>query len=279
MDIISRLNRAVTYIENHLCEKIDMEEAAKIFCETADEFCRVFRVLTSMTVNEYIRKRRLTLAGIELQNTNSKIIDIALKYGYNSEDSFRRAFAAQHGANPSQVKNESCNVVIYPPVTFYIDIKGAEKMKFKIIETDEMNLLGVTKKFDCNANERWSQENEMWAEDKVHIPEKICDGYEGIWYGVWQNGNYSIARNVENATKENLMPITIPKGKYAVFTSEKGVYAGDAFPQMHRQIFESWLETSPYSQKGDLEIEVYHLWSDRAERRAKRYFELWIPVK
>ena len=107
MDILSRLNEAIVYIENHLCGEIDMNEIAKIACESADGFQRIFKTLTSMTVKEYIRKRRLSLAVSDIQNGDEKIIDIALKYGYESADSFRRAFESQHKITPTAARNAS----------------------------------------------------------------------------------------------------------------------------------------------------------------------------
>ncbi|MCM1114008.1 MAG: AraC family transcriptional regulator [Clostridium sp.] len=278
MDILNRLNASVAYIENHLQDHIDINEAAQIAYESADSFCRLFRALSGMTVNDYIKKRRLSLAAIELQNTDEKVIDIAFKYGFNSSDVFRRAFMKQHGMTPSKVMNSAVSVNIYPPITFYIDIKGGEKMNFKIIDTDEKELLGITKHFGGKAGERFEQEHIMWADDCANTPEKICDGYDGLWYGVWDKGDYSIAREKTDAVNKNLTAVKIPAGRYAVFTSERGVYAGDAFPKMHRQIFDSWLDNSGYKPADDLEIEVYHLWTDRAERRKKRFFEIWVPI-
>lgn len=150
MDILNQLNSAIDYIETHLDTDINMREAAKIACESEDGFKRIFRSLTGMTVNEYIRKRRLSIAVDNLHN-GEKVIDIAIKYGYNSADSFRRAFITQHGITPINVRNSSVSVNIYPPVSFHIKIKGAEKMNFKIVEKEEMIVHGFSKKLDVAA--------------------------------------------------------------------------------------------------------------------------------
>lgn len=279
MDILSRLNEAIVYIENHLCGEIDMNEIAKIACESADGFQRIFKTLTSMTVKEYIRKRRLSLAVSDIQNGDEKIIDIALKYGYESADSFRRAFESQHKITPTAARNASALTSVYPPLSFHIKIKGAEKMNFKIVESDEIEVYGVSRIFGGQASERFEQEHIMWTEDCDCVSSKICEGYDGTWYGIWNGGTYMIAREEENVQGTNLEKHTIPAGTYAVFITECGGYAGDELPKLHDLIFSSWLPSSPYRQKDDYELEVYHLWTDRSERRKKRYYEIRIPVE
>lgn len=278
MDILSDLNRVLEYIENHLLEEIDLSEIEKITGESARDFSRLFRSVTGVTVNEYIRRRRLTLAVYDIQNSDEKLIDTAFKYGWESADSFRKAFVRQHNITPSQARDKATNVNIYPPITFQIQVKGNDKMNFKMIETEDIAVYGVSEYFGGKSSERFEQENSMWSQDLDHIPEKICDGYDGKWYAAWNNGNYFIAREKEFAVKDSLEKFIIPKGKYAVFTTEKGVYAGDAFPKLHDMIFNSWLPDSGFTVKDDLIVEVYHLCTDRAERRKKRYFEVWVPI-
>ena len=96
VDILKQLNDAIKYVENHLCDDIDMDQVANISVSTSDGFNRFFRYMTSITLNEYIRRRRLTLAAYELRNTSNKIIDIAIKYNFNSGDAFTKAFIKQH---------------------------------------------------------------------------------------------------------------------------------------------------------------------------------------
>lgn len=278
MDILNQLNDAVNYIETHLDSDINIGEAAKIACESKDGFKRIFRSLTGITVKEYIRKRRLSLAVDDIHQ-GEKIIDIAVKYGYDNTDSFRRAFTSQHGVTPAAVRNSSVSVNIYPPVSFHIKIKGAEKMNFKIIEKEATVVHGFSKKLNVTADNRWNDEYIMWSEDSENIPKKICSGYDGIWYGIWNNGSYAIARNTGDIQSTEAEKHIIPAGKYAVFTTDKGGYAGDELPKLHDLIFNTWLPSSNYIQKSDFELEIYHLWTDRTERRQKRYYEIWIPVE
>lgn len=279
MDILSSLENAVTYIENNLCEDINISGVAKAAVLNEYELSNLFHSLTGMTIKEYIRKRRLTCAALNLQKGNDKIIDVALKYGYESCDSFRRAFISQHNASPSSVKNRSVALNIYPPLSFEIKVKGNEKMNFKIVEIDGLEVYGITTPCFGNESNRYELARDLWSEDAQHIPEKICDGYDGIWYAVWSNNSYTVARDKSNCSKNNLTKTVIPKGKYAVFTTEKGGYAGDELPKLHSHIFDCWLPDSDYVLTSDFELEVYHLATDRQKRRKERYYEIWIPVK
>ncbi len=279
MELLKNLNSSVSYIENHLSDEIDLNEAARLACESADGFSKLFRSLTDMTVKEYIRKRRLTLAAYELQSSNGRVIDIAVKYGWNSADAFCKAFEGQHGITPTNARDESIPINAYPPVSFHITIKGAEKMNLKITEIPEFEVYGVTEKFGGTADERFEKEHIMWSENFSDTPKKLCSGFNGIWYGIWNKGNYTIARAKGDTDFEGLEKLTVPKGKYAVFTTEKGGYAGDELPKLNEQIFTSWLPDSEYVLKDDYLVEVYHLWTNRAERRAKRYYEIWIPIE
>lgn len=279
MDIIKQLNDASKYIEEHLSDEIDISQLSKITMQSADGFKRFFSYIVGMSLNEYIRRRKLSSAVFDLQNTDLRIIDIAVKYGWSSADSFTRAFVLQHGITPGAARNINSSFKIYPPVSFSINIKGATEMNFEIRNLEKTILYGITRRFYTTADNRFGQEHIMWAEDCDHIPEQICDGYDGIWYAIWNDGKYSIAREKDFATGENLEKLVIPAGKYAVFTSEKGVYAGDAFPKMHDLIFNSWLCSSGYRQTGDLEIEVYHLYTESEKRRRERYFEIMVPIE
>ncbi len=279
MDVLKELNDVSLYIENHINDDIDISELAKISMQSSDGFSRLFSYMVGMTINEYIRHRKLSLAVFDLQNTDDKIIDIAMKYGWNSSDAFTKAFVNQHGVTPSNARNKIGSVKIYPPVSFELNIKGARKMDFKIIDVEGFEVYGLSKQFGCQAGERFKQENIMWSVDAEHYPEKICDGYDGIWYGIWNNGLYSIARSEEDIEYNNLEKIVIPAGKYAVFTTEKGGYAGAELPRLHDLIFNSWLPNSSYKIKKEYIIEVYHLATDKTERRKNRYYEMWIPLE
>ena len=262
MDILNNLNNAVSYIENHLADEIDISQAAMFAAESKQGFIKLFRSLTNMTVNDYIHKRRLSLAVNDLRK-GAKVIDVAVKYGWNSADAFSRAFISQHNITPTQARDNNSQVNIYPPLSFQIVIKGAEKMQMKIIDVEAFDIYGVTEYFGETSDNRFEKERIMWDENYDNVPKRICEGFDGLWYGVWNNGNYTIARTDNDTQYSGLEKITIPTGKYAVFTTEKGGYAGDELPKLHELIYKSWLPSSGYSAKSDLEIEIFHLCTDR----------------
>lgn len=278
MNILNELNEACNYIENNIENEIDIKEIARITKQSTDSINRFFVSMLGITIKEYIRKRRLSLAVYDLQNSDEKITDIAFKYGFNSYDSFCKAFLNQHNVTPTQAKNPSCEVNIFPPATFEINVKGAQKIKFKICDLEEFEVYGISKNFNCQSSDRFKQEKEMWSIDYEHYPEKICQGYDGIWYGIFENGKYSIARKKEDVEFNGLEKIKIKSGKYAVFTTDKGGYAGDELSKTHDLIFNSWLKDTQYNIKREYIIEVFHLATDREKRRKNRYYEIYISI-
>lgn len=278
MNILNELNEACNYIENNIENEIDIKEIARITNQSTDSINRFFVSMLGITIKEYIRKRRLSLAVYDLQNSDKKIADIAFKYGFNSYDSFCKAFLNQHNVTPTQAKNPSCEVNIFPPATFEINVKGAQKIKFKICDLEEFEVYGISKNFNCQSSDRFKQEKEMWSSDYEHYPEKICQGYDGIWYGIFENGKYSIARKKEDVEFNGLEKLKIKSGKYAVFTTDKGGYAGDELSKTHDLIFNSWLKDTQYNIKREYIIEVFHLATDKAKRRKNRYYEIYIPI-
>lgn len=195
MNILKQLNDAVQYIEDNLCAEIDFDEASRRACVTADSFVRFFSYMTGMTLNEYIRRRRLTLASEDL-NRGETIIDIAVKYGYDSASAFSRAFAKQHGITPSEYRKTGGSLKVYPPASFHIIIKGAKEMDFRIIELSDTIVYGVSNQYDgMGYSNREELRNSMWSEAYQDVPAQICCGrwnepgstdYDGIWYGIWQ---------------------------------------------------------------------------------------------
>lgn len=123
MDTLARLNEALGYIEDHLTGPVDYKEVAKIACCSEYHFTRMFSFLAGIPLSEYIRRRRLTLAALELNSSDHKVIDIALKYGYASPDSFARAFQSVHGINPSEARSHGQSLKAYPRMTFQLTIK------------------------------------------------------------------------------------------------------------------------------------------------------------
>ena len=155
MNILNELNEACDYIENNICKDIEIDELAKITNQSNDSINRFFVSMLGTTIKDYVRKRRLSLAVYDLQNSSDTITDIAFKYNFNSYDSFCKAFYNQHGVTPTQARNKDCEVNIFPPAIFEINVKGATKIKFKIIDLNETTVYGISKDLCCQACDRF----------------------------------------------------------------------------------------------------------------------------
>ena len=143
MDWIERRNKAMEYLEERMTEEISYEKAARIACCSAYHFQRMFAYMANVPLSEYIRRRRMSLAAEDLQSSDEKIVDIALKYGYASPTAFNRAFQGVHGVAPSLVKKGNVSVKAYPPLSFTITIKGAVGLDYRIEEKKAFRVIGV----------------------------------------------------------------------------------------------------------------------------------------
>ena len=133
MEWIERLNDAIGYIEEHLTDEMDYEQLGKTACCSSYHFQRMFTYMAGISLSEYIRRRKMSLAAVDLQGKSMKIIDVAGKYGYNSPTAFNRAFQSVHGVAPSAVKNEGVSVKSFPPISFKITIKGVEQKMHSVL--------------------------------------------------------------------------------------------------------------------------------------------------
>ncbi len=151
------------------------------------------------------------------------------------------------------------------------------KKTVQIMEIDEIKLKGVSRQFTGNAANRFEQEHNIWSNEQDDVQSQVCATIPGVCYGIWNKGVYSIAKKDTELDNSNLEIIKIPSGKYAVFSTAFGGYAGDELPKLHEYIFGNWLPNSSYKQIGDYEVEVYHLYPK--SEKYKRHYEIWIPIE
>ena len=142
MDTTASLNAAMRYIERQLFDVIDYAEAARIACCSEYQFRRMFSYLANMTLNEYVRRRKLSVAAGLLQTGEEKIIDISLRCGYESPDAFGRAFQAMYGVTPSAFRKGSEPLIAFPPLFFHLNLKGGIKMEYRVVEMGAFYLMG-----------------------------------------------------------------------------------------------------------------------------------------
>jgi AraC family transcriptional regulator len=146
VDSLKDMNEAMAYIEENLTNEIDFKVVARLAHCSEYHFKRMFSFLAGIPLSEYIRRRRLSLAAFELINSETKIIDVAMKYGYHSPDSFTRAFQTLHGITPSEARNKGQKLKAYPLMSFQLSIRGGAEMNYRIVEKEAFNIVGIMKR-------------------------------------------------------------------------------------------------------------------------------------
>ncbi len=277
MEWIERLNDAVGYIEEHLTEEIDYERLGKIACCSSYHFQRMFTYMAGVPLSEYIRRRRMSLAAVDLQSTGIKIIDVAGKYGYNSPTAFNRAFQSVHGIAPSAVKNEGVSVKSFPPVSFKLIVKGVEEMNYRI-ETKAFRIVGVSVPLEKDIEKNFAVIPRKWQETAVNgTLQKLTGLMDTQPMGVLgvstcndtEPWRYYIAV-ASSQTDRDLEEYTVPAATWAIFP---GTGTNQSIQDLERRIVTEWLPTSGYEYGSAPDVEVY-LNPDPQNAQ----YEVWIPV-
>ena len=245
MDWMERMNGVVEYIEAHLDSEIDYSIFGKIFCCSTFEFSRIFSFIAGMSISEYIRRRRLSSAALDIQSCNEKIVDIAQKYGYESQAAFTRAFKKMHGLNPISARKNGVILKTYPKISFTLIIKGVNEMNFRIEKKDGFKLIG---KKNAGGYDDWCKF------DKKYLPRLEKDNL--IQAPLWYVGAYFLNRNeneacfigaeLKNNEVINGMDVEmIPAATWAVFPF---VFrpGEDAAGETIAKIVTEWLPASHY---------------------------------
>lgn len=283
MNWIESITKAINYIEENLTEDLAVDAIADHACLSTFYFQKGFAMLCGFTVGEYIRKRRLSLAGQDLLYTDHKIIEIALKYGYDSPDSFAKAFIRFHKVTPSAVRRDGAMIKTFVPLKVNLLLKGGYTMDYKIVKKDAFKVVGVSKVFKYeNATKEVPK---FWDEFfQKEMNESVC-GLYGINMDKEMAGNefeYMIADNYDENKEVPAGCITkvIPAHTWAIFAC-----IGDSkkvLPKINQQIFSEWLPNSKeYEIAEGYNIELYTDPSDLPNGVCdeKYYSEIWIPVK
>ncbi|MDD3171148.1 MAG: AraC family transcriptional regulator [Bacilli bacterium] len=279
MDWILRLNKAIDYIESHLCEEIDYNELSKIAFCSSYHFQRMFAYMAGITLSEYIRKRRMTEAVKDLQN-GIKVIDVALKYGYESPTAFNRAFKNVHSFAPSQAKNFGMSFKIFLPISFKLVIKGEAEMNYRIEKREAFRIIGVSKELTKDIEKNFVDVPKMWNKMSengtvgkiVSFMKNKPQGLLGVCTcGDEETWKYFIAVANDKDVVEGFDEYMIPESTWAIFSGE-GVMPL-AIQELQKRIVTEWLPTSGYEYTNTPDMEVY-LNSDPKNSK----FEVWIPV-
>ncbi|HYF75135.1 MAG TPA: helix-turn-helix domain-containing protein, partial [Candidatus Nitrosocosmicus sp.] len=230
MEWLDRMMDAIDYMEKHMEEQPDMEAIARTAYSSTFHFQRMFHMLTGMTVAEYMRKRKLTLAAQELAVLrDARVLDIAIKYGYDSPESFAKAFRRVHGITPSAAREPGANLKAYPRISFHLSLKGDKDMDYRIVERKEYEVVGKLIKVSCKDGENFRRIPEFWGEcHKDGTIDKLCSvGTGNAVLGICMDMEldkeqmaYMIAVEHNGVNKDDsLTTRKIPAATWAVFTS------------------------------------------------------------
>lgn len=283
MGWIESICEAIAYIEENLTEELLIEDIARHACLSPFYFQRGFAMLCGFTVGEYIRKRRLSLAGNDLMQSREKIIDIALKYGYDSPDSFTKAFIRFHGVSPTTVRKEGAMVKSFAPLKINFILKGGYTMDYKIVEKEAFTVIGIAKIFKYE--EAIAKVPKLWEEFfKTGKNKNICGTY-GINMDQEMKGNefeYMIADDYIPTAEipEGFITKVIPKHTWAIFSCIGP--SAKTLQETNQKIFMEWLPNCKnYEIAEGYNIEMYTDASQypKGIQDEKYYGEIWIPVK
>ena len=291
MDINLALKDVINYIEENVCDTIDYEKAAKIVGTSVFHFQRIFSFLTGIPVSEYIRRRKMTLAAFDLQQSDVKIIDIALKYGYETHSSFTRAFQQFHGVTPASVRSKGIDIQAYPPIQLNIAIRGTEAIKFRVEKTEPYKLFGrediVVPMDHQYALDFIKKYGIRVVEEGIHDSINRAAGFPAgdgypfhLLHGIYFKNSDDTTRFMygwelpKDGVPEFFTVVDVPETTWAVFA-----YYGEhmeSLPKIWTYIYSSWLPTSGYKTEDNIIIEK-EAWLEK--RQEKFYAEVWIPLK
>jgi len=281
MDWITNMNMAINYIEEHLTEKLNTEEVARIANCSVYHFQRMFACMTGIPLSEYIRRRRMSLAVADLKGNDVKIIDVALKYGYNSPTAFNRAFQSVHGIAPSLVKHDGAPVKSYPPLSFQMVVKGVESFNFRIEKRDAFRVVGTSIMMDGDMEHMAEPMNQFWdviekngmlkqikalnSDDDFELLEVMApDGNTEEW-------KYLLAVPTTVEVDAKLEAYTVGAYTWAIFTDD----GNNGEEALGYRVIKEWLPTSGYEYDDGPDINVHV----KATGSADGIGEFWIPVR
>lgn len=298
MELVERLKQALDYIEQHLTEATDYETLARIALCSQHQFQKNFSFLVGVPLSEYVRRRRMTLAAFELQNSGNKVIDIALKYGYESPEAFARAFLSVHGVSPSAARNAKTPLHAYPRLSLQITVQGVARMEYKIVNREAFTVLGIERMFTMENDQNLIDIPKFWKEhlqngevNKLAASAGYHDNCEGdsgrcpvggiCSYGKVEGMRFPymlFAEKTRDSSCAGYTELTVPAATWAVFRSEPYTGSDDsltsACQNLYRRIYREWFPTASYVEQPGYEMEVYY-WS----KTGMTYMEVWVRVQ
>ena len=282
MEWLKKLGKAIDYIEDNLDKEISYDEAARIACCSPYYFQRVFSYVSGVSLAEYIRRRKMTQAAFELQRADSRVIDVALKYGYSSPTSFNRAFQNVHGITPTAAKLGESVLQAYPSIQFKIEITGGSAMAYRIAKKPPLRIVGIRIPLTSDMEDNLRIVPEFW---KVSLQGKqfleICRLSNGeprgiLGISVYKNPKeiyYYIGVAANSPAPAGMYGFEIPAATWVIFDNN-GRFKEDV-QSVFKRFYMEWLPFSGYQYAELPDIEVYPICSGQP---VHGHSEVWIAV-
>ena len=282
MDWLNHVNAAIDYIEMHLEGTISYDQAARLACCSTYHFQRMFSYIAGVSLSEYIRRRRLTLASFELQAGKSKVIDTALKYGYESPEAFSRAFKKQHGVLPASVRNAGISLKAYPRISFSITINGGFEMTYRIMERDAFRVFGICTDISTDRETAFRQvplfcqkcDEELVPDEINHLLGRFHDNYtiSALYDYSETSFKYMLCQFLPAglSVPEKFTILDVPAASWAVFDVPDG-----RMQAMWQRIWSEWFPSSCYETIEGPQFEMYY----GLAGHENGFGEIWVPVK
>lgn len=297
MDWITGIQRAIDYIEEHITGELSYEAIARESFSSSFHFQRCFSILCGYTLGEYIRFRRLTLAGVELANTAERVIDVAYKYGYENPESFAKAFQKFHGITPTQARGGGAMLKSFSRLSIKVSLEGGSFMNYRIEEKQEFLLTGHKRRFTGSPNDKQDQDHNFACETRLeqYILEGMCREHETIYqiltnfegdeydfYYAYRFPRWALddIKDLPEDIAARFEHVQIPAGVYLVCETERCQFPTARVDQLRKTAVSEWLPTSGYELRSAPEIGVIHwFWEEGNDQlNNSRYCELWLPI-
>ncbi len=281
MDWLNQMNAAIEYIETHLTDEISYDNAAKIACCSTYHFQRMFSYIMGVSLSEYIRRRRMTLAAFDLQDKGERVVDVALKYGYESPEAFSRAFKRLHGIMPISARDIGVSLKAYPKMTILIAVKGDSEMNYRITERKKFRVFGVYTEISRDQETAFQQVPQFCRKcDEDLVPDEINellgrfeDNYtiSALYDYKEETFKYMLCQFLPKGLKipEKFTTLEVPASTWAVFDVPNGDVQG-----MWKRIWTEWFPTSGYESVKGVSFEMYYGLASHHNAHA----EIWVPV-
>ena len=270
---IEGFQESVDFIERNLTEELDIEEIADRAALSPFYYQRIFGALCGMTVGEYIRARRMTLAAQELSREDVKVIDTAVKYGYESPDSFARAFQKFHGITPSQAREPGAPLRSFAPLHIKITMEGGTMLDYRIAEKAPFTIVGVRRPF--NSDTSYQEIPKFWDEWMAQGEKRpimgtfgVCIDMRGKDFDYWIADLYFPWEDIPESCETRIIPGSL----WAQFPCTL-----ETLQEMNTKIWSEWLPSlKGYTLMGDYDIELYLPADDGS---GEMNVCIWVPLK